>query len=112
MVREIGSDTTAMITILAFIASLPVGKPAFVLGVLLAEQRHLLLTAASRLSPEGYLAVQFVIRTSGPTATDTSTWCRGAERRYLRPAILQQRRHSRDSLLRIVRYSLNYSRDH
>eukprot|EP00959_Pyramimonas_sp_CCMP1952_P055566 1161158-Pyramimonas_sp.AAC.1 len=52
MVRKIGSDTRATRTVLAFIASLPAGKPAMVFGYLPAKQGNLQMTTASRLSPK------------------------------------------------------------
>eukprot|EP00959_Pyramimonas_sp_CCMP1952_P421493 8830038-Pyramimonas_sp.AAC.1 len=59
MVREIGSDTTALRTLWAFVASLPAGKPVMVFGYLPTKQGNLRMTTACRLSPKVHLALQF-----------------------------------------------------
>eukprot|EP00959_Pyramimonas_sp_CCMP1952_P167835 3507540-Pyramimonas_sp.AAC.1 len=62
MVRELGSDNTALRTVLTFIASLPAGGPAMTFGNLPTKQGYLRMTTSSKLSPRVHLALQHVMR--------------------------------------------------
>eukprot|EP00959_Pyramimonas_sp_CCMP1952_P297954 6232821-Pyramimonas_sp.AAC.1 len=60
--RKIGSDKTALRTLLTFVASLPAGRPALIFGYVPTKKGMLQMTSASRLSPKVYLALQYLIR--------------------------------------------------
>eukprot|EP00959_Pyramimonas_sp_CCMP1952_P144158 3017887-Pyramimonas_sp.AAC.1 len=59
--REIGSDNTALRTMLAFVASLSAGRPALTFGYVATKKCALQMTTASRLSPNVHLALQHLI---------------------------------------------------
>eukprot|EP00959_Pyramimonas_sp_CCMP1952_P188577 3943741-Pyramimonas_sp.AAC.1 len=56
--REIGSDNTALRTVLTFVASLPAGRPAMTFGYVPTKKGTLQMTSASRRSPKVHLALQ------------------------------------------------------
>eukprot|EP00959_Pyramimonas_sp_CCMP1952_P055758 1165178-Pyramimonas_sp.AAC.2 len=60
--REIGSDNTALRTVLKFAVSLPAGRPAMTCGYVPTKKGMLQMTSAGRLFPEVHLALQYLIR--------------------------------------------------
>eukprot|EP00959_Pyramimonas_sp_CCMP1952_P425684 8916706-Pyramimonas_sp.AAC.1 len=49
--REIGSDNTALLTVLTFVASVSAGRPALTFGYVPTKKGALQMTTGSRLSP-------------------------------------------------------------
>eukprot|EP00959_Pyramimonas_sp_CCMP1952_P190339 3981197-Pyramimonas_sp.AAC.1 len=59
--REIVSDSTALRTVLTFVASLSAGRPALAFGYVPTRNGTLQMTTASLLSPKVHLALQYLI---------------------------------------------------
>ena len=62
LVRETGSDSTALRTVLAYISELPAGQSAKTFGYLPSKQGHLRMTNDSSQAPKVHLALQFLVK--------------------------------------------------
>eukprot|EP00959_Pyramimonas_sp_CCMP1952_P110522 2312256-Pyramimonas_sp.AAC.1 len=60
--RKVGSDNTALRTALTFVANLSAGRPALTFGYAPAKKGALQMTTASRLAPNVFLSLQYLIR--------------------------------------------------
>eukprot|EP00959_Pyramimonas_sp_CCMP1952_P057751 1205414-Pyramimonas_sp.AAC.1 len=55
-----GSDSTALCTVLTFVAGLSAGRPSLTFGYVPTKKGALQMTSASRLSPKVHLALQYL----------------------------------------------------
>jgi len=62
MVKEMGSDHSALRTVIEFIAGLQAGRAAMTFGYTTTKQGSLQQTSASQMNPRVHLALQFLIR--------------------------------------------------
>ena len=62
LVREVGSDSTALRTVLAYTSELSAGQPAKILGYLPSKQGHPRMTDDSSRAPQAHLALQYFVK--------------------------------------------------
>ena len=62
LVREVGPDSTALRTVLAYISELPAGQPAKTFGYLPSKQGRLRMTNDSGRAPKVHLALQYRVK--------------------------------------------------